>query len=77
LAAVGNDWLVGRMARAFCASGRWKNHFDRGNKDGVVVNPTAMVADGRVVLAGTLGQGLLVGDASGTRWRTVSAAFHR
>jgi ligand-binding sensor domain-containing protein len=42
---------------------------------GVVVNPTAMAADGRMVLAGTLGQGLMVGDATGTRWRTVSAGL--
>jgi ligand-binding sensor domain-containing protein len=34
-----------------------------------------MVADGRIVLAGTDGQGLLVGDATGTRWRTVTAGL--
>jgi ligand-binding sensor domain-containing protein len=34
-----------------------------------------MVADGRVVLAGTLGQGLMVSDASGTRWRTITAGL--
>jgi ligand-binding sensor domain-containing protein len=28
-----------------------------------------------VVLAGTLGQGLLVGDAAGMRWRTVTAGL--
>jgi len=42
---------------------------------GVVVNPTAMAADGRLVLAGTLGQGLLVGDATGMRWKTVTAGL--
>jgi ligand-binding sensor domain-containing protein len=42
---------------------------------GVVVNPTAMAADGRMVLAGTLGQGLLVSDATGTRWRTITAGL--
>jgi ligand-binding sensor domain-containing protein len=42
---------------------------------GLVVNPTAIVADGRLVLAGTLGQGLMVGDATGTRWRTVTAGL--
>jgi ligand-binding sensor domain-containing protein len=34
-----------------------------------------MVADGRLVLAGTLGQGLMVGDATGTRWKTVTAGL--
>jgi ligand-binding sensor domain-containing protein len=42
---------------------------------GVVINPTAMAADGRLTLAGTLGQGLLVGDANGTRWKTVTAGL--
>lgn len=44
-------------------------------RTGVVINPTAMAADGRLVLAGTLGQGLMVGDANGTRWKTVSAGL--
>jgi ligand-binding sensor domain-containing protein len=34
-----------------------------------------MAADGRMVLAGTLGQGLMVGDATGTRWKTVTAGL--
>jgi ligand-binding sensor domain-containing protein len=42
---------------------------------GVVVNPTAMVADGRLTLAGTLGRGLMVGDATGTRWKTITAGL--
>ena len=32
---------------------------------GVVINPTAMAADGRMVLAGTLGQGLYGGRRDG------------
>ena len=42
---------------------------------GVVINPTAIAADGRMVLAGTLGRGLMVGDATGTRWRTVTSGL--
>jgi hypothetical protein len=42
---------------------------------GVIVNPTAMVADGRIVLAGTLGAGLMVGDSTGTRWRTITGGL--
>jgi ligand-binding sensor domain-containing protein len=34
-----------------------------------------MASDGRLVLAGTLGQGLLVGDRTGMRWRTVTAGL--
>jgi ligand-binding sensor domain-containing protein len=44
-------------------------------RTGVVINPTAMAADGRLVLAGTLGQGLMVGDATGMRWKTVTAGL--
>ena len=44
-------------------------------RQGVVINPTAMASDGQIVLAGTLGQGLLVGDATGTRWKTVTAGL--
>ncbi len=76
LAPVGNDWLVGtygagvlRLAADGSVASTDATHM------GVVVNPTAMAADGRMVLAGTLGQGLLVGDARGTRWRTVSAGL--
>jgi len=39
------------------------------------VNPGAMAGDGRVVLAGTLGNGLLAGDAAGMRWKTVKAGL--
>jgi len=76
LAAVGNDWLVGTYGAGVLRLGAdGKITSTEATRAGVVVNPTAMVADGRVVLAGTLGQGLLVGDASGTRWRTVSAGL--
>ena len=76
LAAVGNEWLVGTYGAGVLRLGAdGKVTSTEATRPGVVVNPTAMVADGRVVLAGTLGQGLLVGDASGTRWRTVSAGL--
>jgi len=42
---------------------------------GTVVNPGAMIATGREVLAGTLGKGLLVGDVTGTRWKMVTAGL--
>ncbi|MCL2659730.1 MAG: hypothetical protein FWD64_04340, partial [Acidobacteriaceae bacterium] len=76
IATAGGDWLAGTYGAGIL----------RMNADGVVtstdattqgtvVNFGAMVADGRAVFAGTLGKGLLVGDASGTRWKTVTAGL--
>lgn len=76
LVAVGDEWLVGTYG-----AGVLRLEVDGSvtptdaTRSGVVVNPTAMVVDGRLVLAGTLGQGLLVGDATGTRWKTVVAGL--
>ncbi len=76
LTAVGSDWLVGTYGAGvlrLAADGSVTS--TDATRIGMVVNPTAMVSDGRVVLAGTLGQGLMVGDASGTRWKTVTAGL--
>jgi hypothetical protein len=76
LAAVGNEWLVGTYGAGVLRLGADGSVTPtEATRTGVVVNPTAMVADGRLVLAGTLGQGLLVGDATGTRWKTVVAGL--
>jgi ligand-binding sensor domain-containing protein len=76
LAQVGNEWLVGTYGAGvlrLAADGSVTP--TEATRQGVVVNPTAMVADGRIVLAGTLGEGLLVGDATGMRWKTVTAGL--
>jgi ligand-binding sensor domain-containing protein len=76
LAQVGSEWLVGTYGAGvlrLAADGSVTP--TEATRQGVVVNPTAMAADGRIVLAGTLGQGLLVGDASGMRWKTVTAGL--
>jgi ligand-binding sensor domain-containing protein len=76
LAEVGNDWLVGTYGAGvmrLMADGSVTP--TEATRAGVVINPTAMAADGRMVLAGTLGQGLMVGDATGTRWKTVTAGL--
>lgn len=76
LVAVGNQWLVGTYGAGvlrLAADGTITP--TEATRQGVVVNPTAMAADGQIVLAGTLGQGLLVGDATGTRWKTVTAGL--
>jgi ligand-binding sensor domain-containing protein len=76
LAAVGDGWLVGTYGAGvmrLAADGSITP--TDATLAGVVVNPTAMVADGRILLAGTLGRGLLVGDATGTRWKTIKAGL--
>ena len=76
LAQVGSEWLVGTYGAGvlrLAADGSVTP--TEATRQGVVVNPTAMAADGRIVLAGTLGEGLLVGDATGMRWKTVTAGL--
>ncbi len=72
LVPIGADWLVGTYGSGVeRLDGTGQVTTTDATKNGVVVNPLAMAADNRLVLAGTLGQGLLVGDATGTRWHTV------
>ncbi|MGA2277097.1 MAG: hypothetical protein ABSG00_05805 [Terracidiphilus sp.] len=76
LAKVGDEWLVGTYGAGILRLGTDGSvTATDATRMGVVVNPTAIVADGRMVLAGTLGQGLLVGDATGTRWKSVTAGL--
>jgi ligand-binding sensor domain-containing protein len=76
LASVGTDWLAGTYGAGVVRMGADGNvTATDASTRGTVVNPGAMVADGRLVLAGTLGQGLLVGDATGMRWKTVTAGL--
>lgn len=76
LARAGDGWLIGTYG-----AGVMRLNVDgtvtatEATEDGVIVNSTAMLADGNLVLAGTLRHGLLVGDATGTRWRTVTAGL--
>lgn len=76
LARAGDGWLIGTYG-----AGVMRLNADgtvtatEATEDGVIVNSTAMLADGNLVLAGTLRHGLLVGDATGTRWRTVTAGL--
>jgi hypothetical protein len=74
--AVGDEWLIGTYGAGVLRLGADGNvNSTEATRMGVVVNPTAMAADGRMVLAGTLGQGLLVSDATGVRWRTITAGL--
>lgn len=73
---AGDDWLAGTYG-----AGIVRMDPDgivsptEATTQGTVVNPGAMLADGHMVFAGTLGRGLLVGDANGTRWRTITAGL--
>jgi ligand-binding sensor domain-containing protein len=76
LAKVGDDWLIGTYgAGVFRLDSAGTVTATEAAKNGMIVNPGAIVADGRLVLAGTLSQGLLVADASGTRWHSVTAGL--
>ena len=75
LAAVGNEWVGTYGAGILRLAVDGSVTPTEATRQGVVVNPTAMAADGRMVLAGTLGQGLMVSDATGTRWRTITAGL--
>jgi hypothetical protein len=76
LVAVGNEWLVGTYGMGVMRLGTDGNVTPtEATRAGVVINPTSMATDGRLVLAGTLGEGLLVGDATGMRWKTVTAGL--
>jgi ligand-binding sensor domain-containing protein len=76
LATAGDDWLAGTYGEGvFRIAGDGAVSPTEGAMQGTVVNPGAMLSDSRVVLAGTLGKGLLVGDATGTRWRTITAGL--
>jgi len=76
LTPVGNDWLVGTYGAGIMRLSADGNVTPTdATRVGVVINPTAMTVDGRMILAGTLGNGLMVGDATGTRWGTVTAGL--
>lgn len=76
LARSGDGWLIGTYgAGVLRLNADGTIAATEATRDGVIVNPTAMLADGNLVLAGTLRHGLLVSDATGTRWKTVRAGL--
>ncbi len=76
LAEAGDDWLIGTYGAGILRMDAEGNiSATDATQQGIVVNPGAMIATGGKVLAGTLGKGLLVRDATGTRWRTVTAGL--
>jgi ligand-binding sensor domain-containing protein len=76
LIPVGDGWLLGTYgAGVLRLDGDGSVHNMEAASTGTVINPGALLSDGRLVLAGTLGRGLLVGDATGTRWKMVTAGL--
>ncbi len=76
LARAGTDWLVGTYGNGIMRLDPAGNvTATDATRNGTIVNPGAILSDGRITLAGTLSQGLLVGDASGTRWKPVTAGL--
>ncbi|HEX8711583.1 MAG TPA: hypothetical protein VF730_06895, partial [Terracidiphilus sp.] len=76
LARAGDSWLIGTYgAGVLRMTSDGTIESTEITRDGVVVNPTAMLDDGHLALAGTLSNGLLVSDANGMRWKTVTAGL--
>ncbi len=75
-APVGDEWLVGTYGAGIeRLSAHGVVSATEATETGLVVNPTAMATGERVIVAGTLGQGLWVGDLTGIRWRQVKAGL--
>jgi ligand-binding sensor domain-containing protein len=76
LTPLDNDWLIGTYGAGIVRMDAEGNiSSTEATQPGTVVNPGAMIATGGEVLAGTMGKGLLVSDATGTRWKTVTAGL--
>ncbi len=75
-AAAGGGWLAGTYGAGILRiDGDGTVTATEATATGTVINPGAVLSDGRVVLAGTLGRGLMVADPTGTRWKTVTAGL--
>jgi ligand-binding sensor domain-containing protein len=69
---VGNEWFVGTYGGGiFGLDNTARVEQFEGATAPIEVNPNAMLATERYVLAGTLGQGLYVFDLAARRWRAV------
>lgn len=76
LVQAGNDWLIGTYGAGIARMDADGNISPtEATQPGMVVNSGAMINTGGEVLAGTLSNGLLVGDATGTRWKTITAGL--
>jgi len=76
LARVGDEWFAGTYGAGVLrldSSGEWHSFPDL--KDGLVVNPNAMVANGGELYAGSLDRGLFIFDRASGRWTNTNAGL--
>jgi len=70
---VGDDWWLGTYGAGVVkmdASGRFESSRDASGD--LIVNPNAMLATDRLILAGTLGDGLYVMNRASGRWMAIT-----
>jgi ligand-binding sensor domain-containing protein len=70
---LGGDWWIGTYGAGIArmdSSGKFES--SDGASGDLVINPNAMLATGRLLLAGTLGRGLYVMDRTSGRWFAVT-----
>jgi ligand-binding sensor domain-containing protein len=70
---VGDEWFLGTYGAGVVkmnAQGKFETNGDASGE--LVINPNAMLATDRFVLAGTMGNGLYVMDRGTGRWKSIS-----
>jgi ligand-binding sensor domain-containing protein len=70
---VGDEWYLGTYGAGIVkmdATGKFESNSDASGQ--LVINPNAMLATERFVLAGTMGSGLYVMDRGTGRWKAIS-----
>jgi ligand-binding sensor domain-containing protein len=73
---VGDEWMVGTYGAGVLGLDRSSNFYTFEKASGSFeVNPNAMLVTSRYVLAGTLGDGLLVCDRQSGRWSVVNVGL--
>ena len=73
LVRVGDDWFAGTYGAGVMrldAAGEWRSFADL--KEGLIVNPNALVVSGSKVYAGSLGSGLYIYDLASSRWTNAT-----
>ena len=77
IVSSGGDWFAGTYGagvfKLHGGDGRWQALTDA--KDGLIVNPNAMVATSDRIYAGTLGRGLIVFDRGSGRWAAANVGL--
>ncbi len=72
---LGNDWWLGTYGAGVVRMDESGQFETAEGANDMIVNPNAMLATDRVVLAGTLGRGLYVMDRQSNRWSSIRAGL--